>query len=156
MDLNNEVNRGLICKYCGSPTELVDSSEIYNGVSYGRIYLCRKCQAYVSCHKGTDTAMGSVANAELRKLRNTAHEWFDSIWKHKLKKSRYNAYSWLSLRLKMNKNFTHMGLLDEEDCKRVIEISSEYIREHRPQLWEEINTKLTGSKHDNTENSRTT
>jgi len=112
MEINDDISRGLICKYCGNPTELADSSEIYNGVSYGRIYICRRCQAYVCCHRGTDIAMGSVANAELRKLRHLAHEWFDAIWQNKLKKSRYNAYSWLSLRLNMNKNYTHMGLFD--------------------------------------------
>ena len=86
--------------------------------------------------------MGSVANAELRRLRHLAHEWFDPIWQNKLKKSRYNAYSWLSLRLGMNKNYTHMGLFNEEDCKRVIEIANKYIKTHNPQLWEGIDNKI--------------
>lgn len=153
MDKTDAINRGLVCKYCGEPTVFVDSSEIYNGISYGKIYLCRKCQAYVSCHKGTETAMGSVANAELRRLRHLAHEWFDALWQNKLKKSRYNAYSWLSLRLGMNKNYTHMGLFDEEDCKRVIEIASEYIKTHNPQLWDEIDNRIKQPRNENAQNT---
>lgn len=137
-----DVNKGLKCKYCGKATVLADSSIIYNGTSYGYVYLCSECNAYVGCHKGTTEAMGSVANAELRKLRHLAHEWFDSIWKNKLKRSRYNAYSWLSLRMELNKNITHMGLFDEPQCKMVIEISSDYIKQKAPDLWTELNKRL--------------
>lgn len=86
--------------------------------------------------------MGSVANAELRKLRHLAHEWFDSIWKNKLKKSRYNAYSWLSLRMGLNKNITHMGLFDEAQCNKVIEISKDFIKQKAPDLWTELSKRL--------------
>ena len=43
---------GKICPYCGNRTEYVDSSVIY-GRSYGMIYLCWDCMAYVGVHKGT-------------------------------------------------------------------------------------------------------
>ena len=46
---------GKICPYCGNRTEYVDSSVIY-GRSYGMIYLCWDCMAYVGVHKGTDRA----------------------------------------------------------------------------------------------------
>lgn len=48
----DELLTGKICPYCGKPTEFVDSSVIY-GRSYGMIYLCRDCRAYVGVHKGT-------------------------------------------------------------------------------------------------------
>lgn len=46
----NEIITGKVCPYCGKPTEYVDSSVIY-GRSYGMIYLCRDCRAYVGVHK---------------------------------------------------------------------------------------------------------
>lgn len=55
----NEILTGKVCPYCGRPTEFVDSSVIY-GRSYGMIYLCRDCRAYVGVHKGTDQALGRL------------------------------------------------------------------------------------------------
>ena len=68
----DEIIAGKICPYCGKPTEYVDSSIIY-GRSYGMIYLCRDCRAYVGVHKGTDQALGRLANAELREAKKEAH-----------------------------------------------------------------------------------
>ena len=58
--------RKVYCDYCGRETEYVDSKVIY-GKSYGKIYLCRNCMAYVGVHKGTDKPLGRLANAELRR-----------------------------------------------------------------------------------------
>lgn len=138
MENEEKINQGLVCKYCGEPTELVSSKEIYNGADFGMVYLCRKCNAYVGCHKGTKEAMGSVANSEERKLRHLAHHWFDALWKNKIKRSRYNAYSWLSLRMKLNKNITHMGMFNSDECMAVIEICSRYIKERNVELWEKL------------------
>lgn len=68
----DEIFTGKICPYCGKPTEFVDSSVIY-GRSYGMIYLCRDCRAYVGVHKGTNQALGRLANAELRDAKKEAH-----------------------------------------------------------------------------------
>ena len=57
--------RKVYCDYCGREAEFVDSKIIY-GRSYGKIYLCRNCMAYVGVHKGTDKPLGRLANAELR------------------------------------------------------------------------------------------
>lgn len=43
--------RKVYCDYCGRETEYVDSKVIY-GKSYGKIYLCRNCMAYVSIAHG--------------------------------------------------------------------------------------------------------
>lgn len=61
---------GKICPYCGQPTEYVDSAALYHGISYGMIYLCRKCDAYVGVHRGTDKALGRLANRSLREWKN--------------------------------------------------------------------------------------
>lgn len=41
----------VFCPYCGERAEFVDSAEVYHGQSYGLIYLCRPCDAYVGCHE---------------------------------------------------------------------------------------------------------
>ena len=63
--------RKVYCDYCGRETEYVDSKVIY-GKSYGKIYLCRNCMAYVGVHKGTDKPLGRLANAELRNWKKAA------------------------------------------------------------------------------------
>lgn len=86
---------GWSCPYCGAPTQLVDSSEIY-GTSYGcKCYVCKPCGAWVGCHKNSDRALGRVANAILRRLKHQAHEAFDPIWNDNLR-SRSKAYELLS------------------------------------------------------------
>ena len=57
--------RKVYCDYCGRQAEYVDSKVVY-GKSYGMMYLCRNCMAYVGVHKGTDKPLGRLANAELR------------------------------------------------------------------------------------------
>ena len=39
--------RIVICDYCGTPADFVDSSVVYHGHSFGMIYLCPRCGAYV-------------------------------------------------------------------------------------------------------------
>lgn len=131
------IRRGLQCPSCNIPTVLRHKKDA-SGQMVGRFYICPQCGAMVNCHQGTERAMGSVASSDLRRLRHIAHIWFDGIWRNKLKKSRYNAYSWLALRLEMNKNDVHMGTLSEKDCIRVIAICSNYIRRHRPDVWETL------------------
>lgn len=128
------IAKGELCPYCLVESELSYASELPYGRPPGRIRICPECGAYVYCHPGTETAMGRLADANLRKLRLKAHEWFDAIWKNKLKKSRYNAYSWLSLRLGMNKDEVHIGLFNEEQCRRVIDICQRYIVTHKPEV----------------------
>lgn len=58
--------RIVICDYCGTPADFVDSSVVYHGHSFGMIYLCPRCGAYVGVHKGSDKPLGRLANSELR------------------------------------------------------------------------------------------
>lgn len=136
------INKGLQCPYCHCATELKDSATVYKGRHYGMVRVCPQCGAYVNCYPGTDRATGSVADAELRRLRHSAHLWFDAIWQNKLKRSRYNAYSWLSLRLRLNKDFTHIGMADKELCRRIIDISRRYISTHDSDLYRRLEEKI--------------
>lgn len=120
IQMMQQVFRAEICPYCKEETEYVDSSCIY-GKSYGMIYLCRKCDAYVGVHKGTDKALGRLANGNLRYWKKEAHAAFDPIWKSNLK-NRHEAYAWLSESLNIPPDFTHIGMFGVETCKKVVEL----------------------------------
>ena len=59
----------VICDYCGKPAQFVDSASVYHGHSYGMVYYCPDCQAWVGVHKGTDRPLGRLADAELRRWK---------------------------------------------------------------------------------------
>lgn len=120
------------CQYCGKEAQYVDSEIIY-GRSYGMIYLCSDCDAYVGVHKGTDTPLGILANKELREAKKEAHYYFDQIAKtnliNKIYKeyipkisNRNKAYLWLSKQMNIERDLCHIGMFGVEECKQVIEI----------------------------------
>lgn len=112
----------VFCDYCGRRAEYVDSEVVY-GRSYGMIYLCRACNAYVGVHKGTDRPLGRLANAELRHWKKAAHAEFDPLWQYgRFKGRRKAAYRWLSEKMGLPEDETHIGMFDIDRCKRVIEI----------------------------------
>lgn len=126
MVYDKQILSGKKCPYCGRATALVDSTEIY-GRSYGPIYLCRSCDAYVGCHRGTTNAKGRLANAELREWKKNAHYAFDAIWKDR-HMTRREAYAWLSAKMGLHVDYTHIGMFDVEECKRVVAVSTEYMK----------------------------
>ncbi len=129
--MTDEIFTGKICPYCQSEAVYVDSSEVY-GTSYGMIYLCRPCRAWVGVHKGTDRALGRLANAELRKWKREAHKWFDPLWRAKEKKgftrrqARNDAYDWLCYELGILREHTHIGMFDVDQCRKVVEICKKF------------------------------
>lgn len=125
----------VFCDYCGCQTEFVDSAAVYGGVSYGMIYLCRACDAWVGVHKGTENPLGKLANKELREWKRKAHAAFDPLWQRKLelrraergedyKKAwaRGSGYKWLSDCLGIPQKLCHIGMFDIDTCKRVVEL----------------------------------
>lgn len=125
MKLKNDwiVLLGLSYPYCGAPTKLIDDSQIY-GRSYGaKCYICKRCDAWVGCHKGTNKALGRVANKNLRRLKHQAHEAFDPIWKEGYL-PRTAAYEALSIAFKLPMKQTHIGMFDEELCRKTIRLSN--------------------------------
>ncbi|MBQ9230123.1 MAG: hypothetical protein IJ190_02970 [Prevotella sp.] len=126
-----QVLAGKICPYCGKPTELTDSAEVYHGYSFGLIYLCRSCDAYVGCHKGTERALGRLANAELRYWKHQAHEAFDKLWQGKTKvMTREQGYRFLSRELGIPAKYTHIGMFKVETCQKVISICNKVLSDH--------------------------
>jgi hypothetical protein len=120
--------KGKICPYCGHPTNFVNSKEVYK-VDYGMIYLCKPCDAYVGCHKGTANALGRLANKELREYKKEAHKYFDMLWKE-FGFKRKEAYIRLSEYLGLPIYYTHIGMFSVDTCKKVIEWSKEMIKDH--------------------------
>ena len=114
--------KNVYCDYCGRRAEYVDSKIIY-GKSYGMIYLCRNCMAYVGVHKGTSKPLGRLANAELRHWKKLAHAFFDPLWKFgRFKGRRNDAYGWLSKKRGLPIEKTHIGMFDVQQCRQVVEI----------------------------------
>lgn len=111
--------KGKICPYCKQQTVYVDSKEIY-GRSFGMIYLCRPCDAYCGVHKGTNDALGRLANKELREWKKKAHLAFDDIWKN-CGYTRSEAYKLLSQWLELPPEYTHIGMFSVETCKKVVD-----------------------------------
>ena len=123
----------LLCPYCGKIPLLVDSKEIYHGRSYGMIWLCRPCNAYVGTHKDSKDhkPLGRLANAELRKWKVITHDVFDKIWQKILDEKKYSkhiarnyAYKWLSEKMYLDLSDCHIGMFDVPQCKKVVEICS--------------------------------
>lgn len=125
-ELQKEIIAGKICPYCKSKTKFVDSSEVYYGKSFGMIYLCKPCEAYVGVHKGTAKALGRLANKSLREAKKKAHYWFDQLWKsprntvRDMVRERVRRYKWLSKQLGIPKEYTHIGMFGNETCHRVV------------------------------------
>ena len=111
----------VICPYCLVPAEFADSSVVY-GKSFGMIYLCRPCGAYVGCHKD-GRPLGRLANATLRRWKINAHRAFDRLWKSG-NMSRGEAYAWLASQLGLRQDECHIGLFDIDQCKEVVRLSS--------------------------------
>jgi hypothetical protein len=116
------VMQGKICPYCGNASVYTDSAVIY-GKSYGMVYWCKPCDAYVGVHKSQpELAFGRLANAELRASKKLAHYYFDRLWKGGFMK-RQSAYKWLSIELGTAPELTHIGMFDNEQCNKVAELS---------------------------------
>ena len=112
----------ILCDYCGKPACFVDSAIVYHGISYGMIWYCQDCQAWVGVHKGTSKPLGRLANAELRTWKRHAHRAFDPVWRGKTAFTRRLAYKWLSQEMGLPEEQTHIGMFDVEQCKQVVRI----------------------------------
>ncbi len=125
-----QVLAGKLCPYDLTKTVLVGSEEIYGSDNYpGNYWLCPTCRAYVGCYAESDRALGRVANAELRKWKNRAHEVFDALWRKSAfdKRTSFSAarsrgYQWLSQQMKLPPEQTHIGMFDVKQCQTVVRL----------------------------------
>lgn len=122
------------CPYCGQDTQCVTGKEIYphrKDLYSLNFYLCKPCNAYCGCHKGTLNPLGSPANVELREARMKAHRAFDELWKDKHMPSRTQAYKWLSEKTGVPPAKCHIAMFDTVSCENVVSAVDSY--------WENIN-----------------
>jgi hypothetical protein len=114
----------VICGYCGKDAKLVTGEIIYPhraDLFFQKFWQCKPCDAYVGTHKGGTVPLGRLANAELRQWKVVAHAAFDSIWRDGAM-SRSQAYDWLSKRLGISPEETHIGQFDVVTCQRVVNL----------------------------------
>jgi hypothetical protein len=115
----------VICQYCGNPAKLVGSAAIYGPFvkDYGLFYHCAKDKAWVGVHKNSPqhAPKGTLANAELRRWRQNAHNLFDVCWQSG-KVTRKKAYVLLQNLMDMTPDEAHIGLFDIEQCKKLVTI----------------------------------
>jgi len=87
------------CPYCGSSVVLRSADGIYRENHAGTmLYVCSRypvCDAYIRVIPGTKTPVGSMANGDLRALRNKAHQHFDRLHLTGIM-SRDQDYEWLA------------------------------------------------------------
>ena len=118
------------CPYCGSHSVLKSADGIYRNNSRNTmLYVCSRfptCDSYVRVHPGTKVPMGTMANRELRALRNETHHYFDQLYK-KGHMSKKDAYQWLASILAAPMGQAHIGLLGEYYCRLVIEESKKVL-----------------------------
>lgn len=128
--------REVLCPYCGDNAELMDSSIVYRR-SYGLIWICQPCSAWVGVHKDSKSnrPKGSLAKGRLRKLRMKGHKLFDPIWKLQVKEgvpkkaARKNTYKELSARLGIAYDDCHFAMFDEELAERAVATLCEWREE---------------------------
>ncbi|QEL01615.1 hypothetical protein FKG96_12615 [Olivibacter sp. LS-1] len=121
------INQGLVCPYCDATTVYVDSAEFYNGKSYGMVYACRPCKAWVGVlPTNPKMSLGRVANEELRLAKRGAKHYFELLWKESHMTKRM-AHAWIASKLKLSKSDCYIGKMDLSQCNRVIELSRKFL-----------------------------
>jgi len=126
------------CDYCNKPAQFVTGTYIYPhrpDLAGKTFWCCDPCKAWVGCHAGTNEPLGRLANAKLRKAKSAAHAVFDPLWKRKaardgltFQQARTRAYEWLALEMSLPPEECHIGMFDEQQCRRVIEICEPFSR----------------------------
>lgn len=131
------------CPYCQRKAKLVTGNALFphrHDLAHRYYWSCDPCRAWVGCHppahrnrtgpgiqgQGDGTIpMGQLANATLRRARSAAHAAFDPLWKSK-RMTRFEAYAWLAEQLGTRRVNTHIGMMDLDGCRAVIEVMKQF------------------------------
>lgn len=91
------------------------------------LWVCAACDARVGCHKSTMTPKGSLAKAELRRLREDCHRLFDPYWRAAAKlrgwdkkAARTAAYEWLANQLQIDRVECHIAMFREDRAREAV------------------------------------
>jgi len=110
------------CPYCKSEALLRDRSEMANSpFASGKVYACARypaCDAYVGAEAHSLEPLGTLANRELRSLRQSVHQAFDPLWRGKSPAHRSLAYEAASVAIGVQS--FHIGMSDEATCHKVL------------------------------------
>ena len=118
----------ITCPYCNERAEMVQSGVVYGyNVDYWDriIYLCKPCESWVGTHQRNLFPLGTLAKSDLRTLRYRTHTKFDRIWKEG-HLSRKRAYQWLSKKMGIEFEKTHIGFFNEKQCQIVLALVKNY------------------------------
>jgi hypothetical protein len=108
-----------VCPYCEEAAALIDSVAIYRTRSYGLVWACLPCDAWVGVHKGGTLPKGRLADKALRDMKIRAHGAFDPLWQGGAM-ARSEAYAWLADHLGVDRRDCHIGMFDVDQCQRVV------------------------------------
>lgn len=110
------------CGYCDRQAKLVGAEKIYphrRDLAGRWFWDCDPCGAYVGCHPGTTKPLGRLANAELRRAKQSVHRVLDPLWKSGGMK-RKEAYALLAKGLSIAPQNCHIGMFDVPTCQAAI------------------------------------
>lgn len=113
-----------ICPYCSIQSVQVGAIVLYPhrpDLAEKSFYLCKPCDAFVGCHKGSNQPLGTLANKALREQRKLAHATFDPLWKNG-PYGRGEAYRRLASKMQLSREDCHIGMFNLEQCKQTIQL----------------------------------
>lgn len=113
----------LTCPVCGS-----DMVRRWGSRSRGYYWRCARwplCQIKWSEDRNGNL-VGKPSDRKTRYMRCRVHAVFDQLWKQGWL-SREGAYEWAAHNLGLSKEQAHIGLLDHEQCKKLLRLSREVI-----------------------------
>lgn len=96
--------------------------------TWGLYYRCSgypTCDVIHSAHQNDGKPMGTPAGKELRQMRRKVHATFDPLWidakKRGVPDARKLAYRWLGAQVGRDEQTCHVGMFDEETCRRALD-----------------------------------
>lgn len=110
------------CQYCHVKANKVTGEEIYphrEDLHHKVFFKCPLCDSYVGTHEATGKPLGTLANAELRKLRSEVHALIDPVWQIGGKK-RSEVYTSLSKFLMVRKHMCHVAMFNADTCRKIL------------------------------------
>jgi ssDNA-binding Zn-finger/Zn-ribbon topoisomerase 1 len=113
----------LTCPECGAPMKLLRSTK------YPKHPFFYGCSAFPVCRTthgahADGRPLGIPADRRTRGARIDAHAAFDPYWRARGWR-REGAYHWLATQLGIERAQCHIGMMDAETCRRVVELCTE-------------------------------
>lgn len=125
---------GSTCFYCDIPTKRVGSWMI-NGQPHADVLYCARCGAWINTQFGREMALGSVANATVRQLRQRVHLLLEPTWKqfyeqfYGTPKGRcINAcYEALGVLMGLPPEHSHVSMFQLEECRKALHLNRDML-----------------------------